>query len=93
MHHHHASGRIHGTLVRYSVGIPAAGRPSCPHCHSALSRVPRRAFDRLLSLFVPVRRYRCRAVACSWEGTLRDRHLRPAPDAHDAYRRTPIDSL
>jgi hypothetical protein len=27
--------------------------------------------DRLLSVFVPLVRYRCRSIKCGWEGTLR----------------------
>jgi len=30
-----------------------------------------RLAERLLSLFVAVRRYRCRAMGCGWEGNLR----------------------
>jgi hypothetical protein len=43
----------------------------CPRCRGALVRVRRTFFDRLVSLVVPRRRYRCRAIGCGWEGTLR----------------------
>jgi len=29
--------------------------------------------DLLISLFIPVRRFRCRLIACAWEGNLRER--------------------
>ena len=48
----------------------------CPRCHSAAYRVPRRFVDVLLSAFVALRRYRCSAMGCSWEGNLRVSTLR-----------------
>lgn len=48
------------------------GLPMCPRCLGGLNRVPRGSLDRLISLVVPVRRYRCRALACAWEGRLRN---------------------
>lgn len=44
---------------------------SCPKCRSALHRVWRRPFDRFISLFVPVHRFRCEQFACQWSGNLR----------------------
>lgn len=50
---------------------------SCPRCKGSIYRVPRRTVDRILSLFVPVHRYRCSMMGCDWEGNLRvRRHLR-----------------
>jgi hypothetical protein len=46
----------------------------CPRCGHALVRMRRKLFDRLLSLVSPRRRYRCRAMGCGWEGTLRLKH-------------------
>jgi hypothetical protein len=48
----------------------------CPHCGSDLRRVHRRPRDRLLDLFVPVRRYRCKNRDCYWSGlrVKRSRH-------------------
>lgn len=44
----------------------------CPTCGSRdLSRIRRRPVDRIYSLFFPVRRYRCCAFACNWEGVLK----------------------
>jgi predicted RNA-binding Zn-ribbon protein involved in translation (DUF1610 family) len=41
---------------------------TCPVCGSPLSRIHRRPRDRLLSWFVPVRRYRCKNRGCGWSG-------------------------
>jgi hypothetical protein len=60
---------------------PARPRNICPQCQGRLDRVPRGVFDRVLSLFVPLRRYRCRSARCGWEGLLR-RSAAPA-DAED----------
>ena len=43
---------------------------ACPLCDGPLKRVARRPYDRLVSLFAPVYRYRCHAFQCRWEGTL-----------------------
>jgi hypothetical protein len=40
----------------------------CPRCGSDLHRIHRRGRDRLLNLYVPVRRYRCRDRNCAWSG-------------------------
>jgi hypothetical protein len=45
----------------------------CPLCGEPVQRIRRRPIDRLLSLFFPVRRYRCVQFRCGWEGTLRVR--------------------
>ena len=39
----------------------------CPKCSDELVRVRRRAIDRLLSLAVPVHRFRCSAPNCGYE--------------------------
>lgn len=44
---------------------------TCSLCGEELIRIRRRAIDRLLSLFVPVQRYRCPRFSCQWEGNLR----------------------
>lgn len=44
---------------------------TCPQCGAQLVRIPRRAIDRLVSAFWPVRRYRCNDFQCQWEGNLR----------------------
>jgi hypothetical protein len=58
---------------------PAVGRPMCPRCLGVLNRVPRRTLDRLISLLVPVRRYRCCMLACAWEGALRNSRFALGP--------------
>jgi hypothetical protein len=45
----------------------------CPLCAGHLIRIRRRFVDRLLSLFVPVHRYRCPAFTCQWEDNIRVR--------------------
>lgn len=42
----------------------------CPRCKGPVYRTHRRLVDRLVSLIVPVRRYRCVAVRCQWEGNI-----------------------
>jgi len=57
---------------------PVAQGPRCPRCEGPVIRVRRRFVDRLLSRFVPLRRYRCPRFGCSWEGNLRDERDGPA---------------
>jgi hypothetical protein len=40
----------------------------CPRCGSEMYRVHRHWHDRVLDLFVPVRRYRCKNQDCTWRG-------------------------
>lgn len=54
-----------------SAYVPVSYGPTCPLCHSTTNRIPRRFIDLLQSVFVPVRRYRCRSLRCNWEGNLR----------------------
>ena len=47
----------------------------CPQCQRSgssgqLMRVHRRFVDRVISLFRPLRRYRCQSMDCDWEGNL-----------------------
>lgn len=56
----------------------SAHRHACPRCEGSVYRVPLRFVDLLLSVFVPVRRYRCDEMGCNWEGNLRTtRHTPP----------------
>ena len=50
-----------------------AHRRTCPRCQGALTRVKRRYVDRLISIVIPVHRYRCIASSCGWKGNLRVR--------------------
>lgn len=58
-----------------------SGGPACPRCNRPACRIQRRLVDRLISYFVPVRRYRCRSMGCGWEGNLREQHYFPAEPA------------
>ena len=71
-------------------GLPgtAAHRPTCPQCGGSVDRIPRRWLDRLTSLFLPSRRYRCWSATCRWEGNLRNtRHTLPAQNGERRYDR------
>ena len=48
--------------------VPRFSDSQCPRCGSDLSRIHRRASDRLLSFFVPVRRFQCKNGECEWRG-------------------------
>jgi len=43
---------------------------SCPQCGRPADRIRRRLIDRIVSLFTPIRRYRCWHFSCEWEGNL-----------------------
>lgn len=50
-------------------------RYACPMCgQHGLLRIRRRLIDRVLSLFVRQRRFRCTQPGCQWQGNLRERH-------------------
>ncbi len=66
---------------------PSGHRPVCPACHGGVVRIPRHLSDRLLSLVVPVHRYRCARMPCNWEGTLRVPFVPSQPDARLMRRR------
>jgi hypothetical protein len=55
---------------------------SCPRCQRRTDRVARRWFERVLSLFMPVARYRCASPACGWEGLLMRRHHQRRHSTH-----------
>ena len=46
----------------------------CPKCGGGIHRIHRTAVDRLVSLYVPVRRYRCESEACRWRGLRVGKH-------------------
>jgi hypothetical protein len=64
---------------------PALTTLRCPRCGSDIHRVHRRTLDRLIGLYLPVRRYRCAYSECRWRG-LRVGSL------HGASRRTASNS-
>ena len=41
---------------------------SCPRCEAHVFRVQRTFVDRLISMLVSIRRYRCASWSCAWEG-------------------------
>ena len=53
----------------FGLSVASYGQP-CPVCNASTNRIPRRFVDLLLSIFKPVRRYRCRSFKCTWEGNL-----------------------
>jgi hypothetical protein len=65
----------HSLMPTGNTALSAHSR-ACPRCQSAVFNVSRRLTDLLLSVFVPLRRYRCISMKCSWEGTLREKKNR-----------------
>ena len=53
---------------------PSVAQKACPRCQGEVVRIHRRRFDRLVSLFYPVWRYRCCNVNCCWEGNIHQKH-------------------
>ncbi len=47
--------------------------PLCPRCGRPVWRVRRRFVDLLIGIFISIRRFRCSAMSCEWEGNLRVR--------------------
>ncbi len=45
----------------------------CPNCASYASRIRRRFIDRIISVLVPVNRYKCHY--CQWHGNVSKHHL------------------
>jgi hypothetical protein len=63
---------------------PALVDAHCPQCGGGLQRVHRQFADRAVSIFVPVRRYRCTNRDCGWSGMRVSTHsgrgrAKPAP--------------
>lgn len=56
--------RLRWRLMR----MPRLQTRACPRCGSGLHRIHRRTADRLISLYVPVRRYECKNDDCRWQG-------------------------
>lgn len=65
--------KMRAALANHLSPSEAHANDACPRCGGAIDRITRSDLDRLLSLVVPLRRYRCRSSACAWEGTLRAR--------------------
>lgn len=71
-----------------SAGLSAGGR-CCPRCNSALFRVARRLPDLIVSLLIPVRRYRCISMQCTWEGNLRVKRAKLLPHVLNGRTKCP----
>ena len=56
--------RIRWQLLR----AVSLSRLKCPRCGAEIHRVHRRRLDRLVSYYVPVKRYRCFSSQCRWSG-------------------------
>jgi predicted RNA-binding Zn-ribbon protein involved in translation (DUF1610 family) len=50
------------------LNAPGLTQIQCPRCGGGIHRIHRTWTDRLVGLFVPVRRYRCRNDECGWKG-------------------------
>ncbi len=59
------------TSLAHLIPAPGAYSGICPCCSGAAHRVQRRPFDRFVNFFMPVYRFRCGSLGCSWEGNLR----------------------
>jgi len=62
------------TSMAFRRGGSQPGHHICPRCGGSLYRIHRQPRDRLASTFQELRRYRCRARECGWEGLLRPSH-------------------
>jgi hypothetical protein len=62
--------------------VPRFSDAQCPRCGSQLTRIHRRRVDRVLSMFVPVRRYQCKNHECAWRGRRVYRSKRGTPSSH-----------
>lgn len=45
-------------------------RKQCPQCKGELFRIQRRPADRLLSIFIGMKRYQCQNDSCGWSGNI-----------------------
>jgi hypothetical protein len=63
-----------GAISIVAYGDDNSGSYACPRCgKGGLLRIRRRFIDRILSLFVRQRRFRCTHSGCQWEGNLREK--------------------
>ncbi len=53
---------------------PSLAAAACPKCDGPIHRIHRKPLDRLISVYVPVRRYRCHQSECNWNGLRVGRH-------------------
>jgi len=65
---------------RLSYSDDVADPYTCPLCgQHGLIRIRRRFIDRILSLFVRQRRFRCTQPGCQWQGNLREKTAAGSP--------------
>lgn len=62
-------------LLPFSPGALHSSGFTCPRCNASVFRVSRRFVDLLVSVFLPVRRYRCISMECNWEGNRRPKQI------------------
>lgn len=77
--------RIRWRLLRN----PALSTPVCPRCQGPIQRIHRTRLDRIISLYVPVRRYRCADRECRWQGRrIQSKYPAARPPADRAASKT-----
>jgi len=62
---------------------PSLTQLRCPWCGGSIHRVHRHWIDHLISLYIPVRRYRCTNNQCRWHG-------RRVGTSHGSTQTTPV---
>ena len=67
-------GNIH-YILPFSPGTLRSSGFKCPRCNASVFRVSRRFVDLLMSIILPIRRYRCISMECNWEGNLRTKRI------------------
>ena len=71
----------------------------CPHCGGTVLRIERLWRDRVINMFMAVRRFRCEQFGCGWEGRIaisknsRDESKRPLLHLTDEKKLSPTSSL
>lgn len=63
-----ATGLVAWRTRQRLMTLPRFTGARCPRCGGDLRRIHRLPRDRLVNLYVPVRRYECRARECAWHG-------------------------
>jgi len=53
---------------RRVISSPRYTTVACPRCGGEVHRIHRHWYDRLLNLYIPVRRYQCKNDGCRWRG-------------------------
>ncbi|MGE5320390.1 MAG: hypothetical protein ACM3KD_09435 [Hyphomicrobiaceae bacterium] len=77
--HSHSTGKPYARSSNGGAASDVVGPAPylCPACaQHGLIRIRRRLIDRILSLFVKQRRFRCTQPGCQWEGNLREKSSR-----------------